>query len=399
MEIKDYLLSIDGMNERFATLIVRYVENYINMCTNKSVVANNLIRQIKKNVRKISFESLDGISGSAGKTNRAIILDDNLDDWILDNTFLHEFTHQISKNEYDNGINLVQPNCGLKVGIDEQMEFYAGFRMTSWEVDRNNYAYNKGIETFDEWVTEWLANKMSGFINAEVKEDINGFFRKKTSHGYDGSNIMNLLELVYGSENVANLITGFDLSEEERKGVIPVIEIHKLNELIDSKAVLSKEETDIFKNLNPPYMKTPNITGLIVYYISEYQKQEELEECNIILQKIMNVLTRAYSIRFSEKIAHCSSLEDLRNLYGELSVIQNSMIWNENQEILKTLETYNLFDRMRSELSTKANNLNLSNEEFASLYLTPSQLLEKFKLEEEQVKKTYESNKSTTQKM
>ena len=29
MEIKEVLLNIDGMNERFATLILKYIDNYI----------------------------------------------------------------------------------------------------------------------------------------------------------------------------------------------------------------------------------------------------------------------------------------------------------------------------------------------------------------------------------
>lgn len=398
MEIKEVLLNIDGMNERFATLILKYIDNYINMSSNKAVVANNIVQQIKRNVTGIRFKSLDGVSGAVSNLGTVITLDDTLDERNLDNTFLHEFTHLISKNEYMDGNDLIQPNCGFKVGQDDRMDFTAGFRLTQWEVDGNNYAYNKGIETFDEWITEWLANKMSGFINVEVKEDTNGFFRKKTSHGYDGSNVMNLLELVYGSENVANLITGFDLTEEEKKSVIPIKEIHKLNQMIDSESILTEEEKEIFKNLQPPYMRTANITGLMSYYISEYQKQNNLQGHNVYLQKMLNVLVRAYSVSFANKINECHSIEDLRNIYGELYMIQNSMIWTEDLDKLKSLETFQVFEKMKQDFSYKTAMLNVNIDEFSSLYLTPSQLLEKFRSEEAEVQKISQTNIETTQK-
>lgn len=398
MEIKEVLLNIDGMNERFATLILRYIDIYINMSSNKVVIANNIVQQIKRNVTGIRFKNLDGVSGAVSNLGTVITLDDTLDERKLDNTFLHEFTHLISKNEYMDGNDLIQPNCGFKVGQDDRMDFNGGFRLTQWEIDGNNYAYNKGIETFDEWVTEWLANKMSDFQNVEVKEDTNGFFRKKTSHGYDGSNVMNLLELVYGSENVANLITGFDLTEEERKSVIPIKEIHKLNQMIDSESILTDEEKEIFKNLQPPYMKIPNITGLITYYISEYQKQNNLQDYNGYLQKMLNVLVRTYSVSFSNKISECNSVDDLRNIYDELSVIQSSMIWTEDLDKLKSLETFQMFEKMKQDFSSRITMLNANVEEFSSLYLAPSQLLEKFRSEEIEVQKLSATNIETTQK-
>ncbi len=402
MELKDILLNIKGIDERFAALIARYVENYINMSSNKEVVANNLIQQIKKNITEISFQSLDGISGYVSSMESSITLDSNLPEWVIDNTFLHEFTHQVSRNEYvdEDGVRIrLQPNLGMKVGSDESKEFSVGFRLREWEIDGNNYAYNQGIATFDEWVTEWLANKMSGFINVEVKEDENGLFRKKTCHGYDGSNIMNMLELVYGSENIANLITGFDLTEDERKCVIPIKEFHKLNEMIDSNLVLSKEEKEIFENLQPPYMKTPNITGLIVYYISQYRKQDNLENYNVYIQKMLNVLTRTYSIQFNEKIANCGSIDDLNMLYQELTFIQNSMIWSEKQETLNSMESFQLFEKMRSSFISKSNQLGFEESRYNSLNLTPTELLEKFRLEEEEIQKIHGSIKNSSQRM
>lgn len=388
MDLKETLDNIKGIDERFASLIIRYVDSYINMSSNKTQVASNLIQQIKKNVTEINFASLDGISGCVSGIGSTITIDSNLPDWVIDNTFLHEFTHQISRNEYtivdeENGMKYTsQPNRGLKVGIDQDIDFSWGFELPEWETDGNNYAFNKGIVLFDEWITEWLANKMSGFTNVELKQDENGFFRKKTCHGYDGSNVMNMLELVYGSENVANIITGMDLTEEERRGVIPIKEFHKLNEMIDSETVISPEELEIFKNLQPPYMKTPNITGLLVYYISEYQKQDTLEDHNVYIQKMINLLSRTYSIGFKNRIVNCNNAEDLKQIYNELSTIQNSMIWNENQEVLNSLESYRLYDEMRNLFINKANRLNISNEQFSSLYATPSQLLENFKLDE-----------------
>lgn len=404
MDLKEILGSIKGMDERFASLIIRYVDSYINMSSNKTQVANNIIKQIKENVTEINFKSLDGISGCVSGIGRVITLDSNLPDWIIGNTFLHEFTHQISKNEYtivdeeDGSKVRLQPNLGLKVGRDLTMEFSMGMRLREWEIDGNNYAFNKGIYILDEWITEWLANKMSNFKNVELKQDENGFFRKKTCHGYDGSNVMNMLELVYGSENIANIITGFDLSEEERKCVIPIKEFHKLNEMINSNFVLSPEEIEIFKNLQPPYMKTPNITGLIVYYISEYQKQDRLEDYNVYLQKMIDVLSRAYNVGFKNRIGNCNNPEELKQIYNELSIIQNSMLWNENQEVLNSLESYKVFDEMRTLFSVKANSLGINNEQFSSLFATPSELLEKFSLEETELKKVHESIKSSSSK-
>ena len=405
MDLKDVLTNIKGIDERFASLIIRYVDSYINMSSNKIQVANNLIQQIKKNITEISFANLDGISGCVNGMGSTITLDSNLPDWTIDNTFLHEFTHLISKNEFvvldeEEGRKYAyQPNLGLKVGLEDKPDFSAGFRLEKWETDGNNYAFNKGIDTFDEWITEWLANKMSGFSNVELKHDENGFFRKKTSHGYDGSNVMSMLELGYGSENVANIITGLDLSEEERKGVIPIKEFHKLNEMIDSNIVLSPEELEIFKNLQPPYMKTPNITGLLVYYISQYQKQDKLEDYNVYIQKMIDVLSRTYSVGFKNKLDECNNIDDLKQIYNELSTIQNSMIWNENPEILNSLESYRLYDEMRTLFSSKVNSLGINNEQFSSLYVTPSELLEIFRLEEEKLQITHGSIKSSSLKM
>ena len=63
MDLKEILGSIKGMDERFASLIIKYVDSYINMSSNKTQVANNLIKQIKENITEINFKSLDGISG------------------------------------------------------------------------------------------------------------------------------------------------------------------------------------------------------------------------------------------------------------------------------------------------------------------------------------------------
>lgn len=396
MDLQEVISSIKGIDERFTKLILKYIDSYIEMSSNKTLTVNNIINQIKRNVHGIVFKDLDGnVSGCVNTMGNEIVLSDDLEYWVLDNTFLHEFTHQIAKNEYIEGPDLIQPNCGLKVGQDEYAEFTAGFRLTEWEVDGNNYAYNKAIHLLDEWVTEWLANKMSGFKNAEVIIDNNGFFRKKTSHGYDGSNIMNLLELVYGGENIANLITGFDLSEEERKSIIPIKELHKLNEMIDSNAVLNQEEVNIFKNLKPPYMKTPNITGLILYYISESMKQDKLEEKNAYLQKMLDVLTRAYSVSFNYKIENCNSYDELMNIYNELSIIQNSIIWHKNLDIMNSLESYKNFEKLRESFISKLTQLNINNKDFASLYLGPSEMLEKFKLEESMIQKESINNKVT----
>ena len=399
MELSEIVKNIEGINDRFASLIIKYVDNYINMSSNKVLAAKNIINQIKNHVTKIEFKDLGKISGCVDGRNSIIQINSNLEDRFIDNAFLHEFTHQISKNEYnefDDDYNIeitIRKNLGLKVAYDEQAEFNSGERLRNWEIDGNNYAYNKGILLFDEWVTEWLANKMSNLNNVEIREDEKGFFRKKTCHGYDGSNVMNLMELVYGSENIANLITGFDLTEEERKCDIPIIEFHKLNEMIDSNHVLSPEEIEIFKNLKPKYMITPNITGLLVYYMSEYQKQDNLENYNIYLQKMLDVLIRTYNFRYQDRINNCKDIGELNNLYEELSIIQNSMMWNNDIDILNSLESFKIYEKMIKDFSNKSTELGINDEKFNSLYLSPESLLEKFKLEEELLKQSYNSSK------
>lgn len=79
-QLKEVLLNIDGLDERFAKLVIKYVEKYIDMSTNKSLVANNLIQQIKKNITGISFKNLDGISGCVSGLGSSITIDSNLED-------------------------------------------------------------------------------------------------------------------------------------------------------------------------------------------------------------------------------------------------------------------------------------------------------------------------------
>ena len=97
---------------------------------------------------------------------------------------------------------------------------------------------------------------------------------------------------------------------------------------------------------------------------------------------MLDVLTRTYSISFNDKVNNCKNVDELRDLCKELSVIQNSIIWNEDQNILNSLETFKLFDKMRNKFLSRLNRLNISNDEFEELFLSPSQLLEKFKTEE-----------------
>lgn len=87
-QLKEVLLNIDGLDERFATLVIKYVEKYIDMSTNKSLVANNLIQQMKKNVTEISFKNLDGISGCVSGLGSSITIDSNLEDLFNTNTEL-----------------------------------------------------------------------------------------------------------------------------------------------------------------------------------------------------------------------------------------------------------------------------------------------------------------------
>ena len=113
---------------------------------------------------------------------------------------------------------------------------------------------------------------------------------------------------------------------------------------------------------------------------------------------MINLLSRAYSIGFKNRIVNCNNIDDLIQMYNELLIIQNSIIWNENQEILKSLESYRLFDEMRNLFTTKTTSLGISNEKFSSLYANPSQLLEKFKFEETELKKIHSETLTTQAK-
>lgn len=374
--INQILYRIDGMDENFATLIQNYINKYIEMSSNNEIVLNNIINQIQKNIKGIQIKKLDGISGCAsGNASGIIILDDSLDEDTMNNTFLHEFTHIICLNTEIIENDVVDYNFGLKPSREDQADLSWGIRLKNWEIDGNNYSYNKGIFLLDEWITEWLANKMSNYMNYEIKKTERNFYRIKTSHGYDGSNVMNLLELVFGSEKIANLITGFDLTEQERHCVIPIKEIEKINGLINSKDILTTEEKNIFLNLNPPYMTEPTILGLILYYISEYQSNRNKDEN---LQNIMNVLVRTYKYIFEHKINETSNYMDLEKINNELHIIQNSIFWNEDMNQMACIEAYNIFNEIREQFLIKAKEKEIDISQYSDLLLNGEQMIQKF---------------------
>ncbi len=74
------------------------------------------------------------------------------------------------------------------------------------------------------------------------------------------------------------------------------------------------------------------------------------------------------------------------------------MIWTEDLDKLNSLETFQIFEKMKQNFSSKTAMLNVNIEEFSSLYLSPSQLLEKFRSEEAEVQKLSPINIETTQK-
>ena len=152
-----------GVDEKLAAIIIKYIDKYVAMSTNKEQVKRNLISQIRMNFSGFAFADLNGISGCVNSLGNVISIDSNLDDWLLENTIFHELTHQIARNEIreneDDKFEFVQFNLGLKVSAEDNMEHSAMMRLKQWEVDGNNYVYNKGNDTLDEWITEWIPSK------------------------------------------------------------------------------------------------------------------------------------------------------------------------------------------------------------------------------------------------
>ena len=258
MNVYEVVNNISGLDDILKEALIKYINDYCLLFNNNPIVVENLLTQIKNNVNEVEIKDLDGSSGAVSNMSKAIFLSSNLEEWNIVNTFLHELTHKISTNDIiEEGI-VITLNAGLKYGSDDQEDSIFG-PVRSWNMDGNNYAYKLGTAVLDEWITEWIANKISEMKNVEIKKYENGFFRIKTSHGYDGSNIMNLLEVTFGTQTIADLLTGLTIPKEQRNCVLPLYGFKKMNEMYDSDKILKQDEKELLLSLGK-YIETPTIS-------------------------------------------------------------------------------------------------------------------------------------------
>jgi ferritin-like metal-binding protein YciE len=121
-EVLEIIKNIDGMSEDIAQAIIRYYNGILHEFNQNPIVKANLLNQIKNNFTVIRYLSLsDNISGCVSSLSSCITLSENLEDWNYINTFLHELTHQIAKNEFvdPEELMVLQFNCGLKMSFDD----------------------------------------------------------------------------------------------------------------------------------------------------------------------------------------------------------------------------------------------------------------------------------------
>lgn len=227
----------------------------------------------------------------------------------------------------------------------------------------------------DEWVTEWVANKYSDMKNVEIQIDSNGFFKIKTSHGYDGSNIMNLLELTYGTDTLIDLLTGLSYTQEQRKQVVPLIGFHKMNKMFDNSVLTDSEKSEL-TNQYSKYIKNPNITIALINLISQYNNQDTLESSNLYLRKMMDLILRTYYQKFSTKLNLCDSPQKMDSLCKELRIIQYSIMWNEDLSKIEENEYYRIYKTMIEQIKGKSQ---VFGNNISDLEKTPQEMLIIFK--------------------
>lgn len=383
-QLNNNLENLQGMTPEYINAIEVYCNGILKMFNNNPTVKLNLFQQLKKHFTGLEYRKLkNGISGSVSSLSSCISLSSDLEEWNYINTFLHELTHQLAKNEYiDEYIQVYVYNLGLKMSNDDVMDSL--FRpCSSWAIDGNNYVFDRGsaMMLLDEWLTEWLANKFSGLKNVELITDENGNFRIKTSHGYDGSNIMNLMELTFGEAQLTDLLLGLSLTEDERKCVIPLKGFQKIcNEF--SSDLLSKEEKDELIN-SSKYIKNPNLPIYISFLISKYNGEKSQEQSNEYLGKIMDILLRVYSNKFGNAVEKISTNEDVINAFNQLSIVQKSIMWNYDMEKMFSNEYYRKYVEMVKILKDKCLKSNIDID-LSSLEKTPSEMFEYFSNLEQQ---------------
>ena len=380
--IIDVVNNIDGISEREMKAIVTLYDGIVDIFNGNDNVKTNLLDQIRDNFKELRLANISD-SGYVSSLSSCITLSSDLEVWNYINTFMHELIHLISKNQYiDENMFCTQYNLGMKLSNHDQMDALFG-PSRLWKVDDNNYTFDRGegLLLFDEWLTEWLANKFSGMKNVELTKNNDGFFKVKTSHGYDGSNIMNLLELTYGSDVLIDLFTGLSYSVEERKNIIPLLGFHRMNEMYDSNIVLSEKEKNVLLSKKHNCFKNPNITIALVNYLSEYNCSDNDEHRNFYLREMMNLLLKTYEIRFNN-ILEKGNKDNIIELYYELMIIQHSLIWNEDIDLMNNQEYYVIFNSMISKFIEHCREKNYEFN-YSKLMRNPNEIYNQFVQENE----------------
>ncbi len=375
MNVYEVVNNISGLDDILKEALIKYINDYCLLFNNNPIVVENLLTQIKNNVNEVEIKDLDGSSGAVSNMSKAIFISSNLEEWNIVNTFLHELTHKISTNDIiEEGI-VITLNAGLKYGSDDQEDSIFG-PVRSWNMDGNNYAYKLGTAVLDEWITEWIANKISEMKNVEIKKYENGFFRIKTSHGYDGSNIMNLLEVTFGTQTIADLLTGLTIPKEQRNCVLPLYGFKKMNEMYDSDKILKQDEKELLLSLGK-YIKTPTISIYLLKLIYEYNYEKDLSNKNNYLMKMMNLILRTYITKFDDKLNKCNTLESFGNLYNELKKIQLSLAWNLDLNKLNEMEYFAIYKELVNKFMNALNEKKVNNK-YSDLIMSPEEIFRKF---------------------
>lgn len=346
--IIEYIKKIEGIDSITYEGLLRYFSGIIDIFDDDELVKNNLLNQLKLHFNGVEIVEFDNDDyGRQSPIYKKIQLSNKLKEHNYLNTLLHELTHSLAVNSIVDEV-IYEKNRGLKGG--EVDTFWWGIDK-EWVTDENYYGFDDGksLNMLDEWLTEWIANLYSNLNYAELKTDENGNFRLKTTDAYDGSNIMNLMNLIYGKKELINLLLGLTYNEEQRKSVIPMYGFHRMNEMYEN--VLTEEEKN---SISSKYVTDPNNTILLMNYISEYTTSDKKTDSLI---KMMNLLTRQYVIKIKNELASCNTENEINNLYHDILLLQKSIIWNFDLEKMKEFEYYQNYENIIKMFLNKINEL------------------------------------------
>ena len=155
------LYKINGMNKRFQKCIENFIEYYLSITKEeeRATVLSNFVKQINSNVNKISFVKLEKeYLGKMCFYKKRILISNKAKTEMIDNIFIHELIHAISKNDdkYNHWGN--EYNCGLALSYADKDYYLRNKKPPKWwEYNGNNYAFSLANNTLNEWLTEWLA--------------------------------------------------------------------------------------------------------------------------------------------------------------------------------------------------------------------------------------------------